>query len=200
MPGATAEPDRIVEPFGSDVDTVVVGGQTQIDIGVAGLEIRQARQQPADGKCAHGSHRQYLPVVPTFETVQGLGDAIKAIAQHRQQGFSLAGQHQAAGQALEQRNLELGFEAFNLMADGGLGHAQFDRCAGETQVPRRGLERPQGIQRQMRPDHQDSIVFLMAAAKYHRLPRTGKAPRLAVPAAARLTTFHAYGTLSDDAP
>ena len=43
VPGAAAEADRVVEPLGGDVDAVVVGGQAQIDEGMARLEVLQPR-------------------------------------------------------------------------------------------------------------------------------------------------------------
>ncbi|MNH10471.1 hypothetical protein D3C79_699520 [compost metagenome] len=192
MPGAGTEANGVIQAFSGDIDTVVVGRQAQIDKRVQGLELGQARQQPANGKGAHRTHGQHLAVVAAVEAVEGLGDAVEAFAQHRQQGLAFAGEHQPAWQALEQGDLELGFEAFDLMADRRLGHAQLDGRAGKTKVPGRSLERPQGVQGQVRSDHADSQIFLMAAAKYHRLCNLRKAPRLALPAAARLTTVHLW--------
>ncbi|MNG01325.1 hypothetical protein D3C84_842990 [compost metagenome] len=153
MPGTTAETNRIIEPFSSDIDTVVVGRQTQVDVGITGLEIRQSWQQPTDSERTHRPHCQHLTIMPAFKTFQRLGNAVEAFAQYRQQGLAFAGQHQTPWQTFEQGDIELGFEALDLMTDRSLRHAQLDRRTGKTQVPRRSFKSPQGIQRQMRSDH-----------------------------------------------
>ncbi|MNG02117.1 hypothetical protein D3C84_851250 [compost metagenome] len=85
--------------------------------------------------------------MPALETLQGFGDSIEGLAQHRQQGLPFTGQHQPARQAFEQGDVELGFQAFDLMAHRGLRDAQLHRRPCKTQMTRRGLEGAQCVER-----------------------------------------------------
>ena len=60
------------------------------------------------------------------------------------------GDGQALALAVEELQAELGLQSLHLMADGALGDAQLVRGSGEALVPRRGLKRPQRIQRWQR--------------------------------------------------
>ena len=99
-------------------------------------EVPQPRHQPAHGERADRAHGQHFAVLAVGETFKNLRDVIKRRAQDRQQRFALAGQHQPTGQAFEQGYVELRLKAFDLMADGSLGHAQLHRRASEAQMAR----------------------------------------------------------------
>ncbi|MNE58726.1 hypothetical protein D3C80_1537750 [compost metagenome] len=114
-----------------------------------------------------------------FEAFEGFGDSIERLTQHWQQGFTLTGQQQPAWQALEQCHVEHGFQAFDLMTHCSWRHEQLHRSAGETQMTRGRLESTQCIQRQVRTNHANSIIFLMANPRYLRLLALGRPPKLA---------------------
>src|SRR5690606_9385511 len=140
-------------PFGGDVDAVVVGRQAQVDEGMAGAEGGKARQQPADREGPHRADGQHLPTAAALEAFERIGDPVKRALQHRQERFAFARQHQPARQPREERYVELGLKALDLMADGRLGDAQLDGGLREAQMARGGLEGAQGIQRHVAADH-----------------------------------------------
>ncbi|GGD98159.1 hypothetical protein GCM10011529_00230 [Polymorphobacter glacialis] len=57
------------------------------------------------------------------------------------------GEDDAALVAVEKRRAEAFLEQADLVADGGLGHAEFGGGAGKIAVARRGLEDPDGGER-----------------------------------------------------
>ncbi len=123
VPGAGTEANRVIQAFGGNIDAVVMGGQAQVNKRVACVKVRQTRQQPSHGKGTDRADRKHLTVVAAFELAQGGGDAVEGFAQHRQQRFAFAGEHEPPRQPLEQGDIQLRFQAFDLMADGRLGHA-----------------------------------------------------------------------------
>jgi hypothetical protein len=142
-------------------------------------EVRQPRQQPAHGERADRAHGQHFAIMSVGKAFKNLRDVIKRSAQDRQQRFALAGQHQPTGQAFEQGYVELRLKAFDLMADGGLGHTQLHRRAGKAQMARRSFECAQCVQRQLRSNHAQSQIFLMAHVRFHRLSIGAGLPKLA---------------------
>jgi hypothetical protein len=71
----------------------------------------------------HGTHGQHFPILTARQPLKHLRDVIERRGQHGQQGLAFTGQHQPTGQAFEQGDVELRFEAFDLMAHRRLGHA-----------------------------------------------------------------------------
>jgi len=116
-------------------------------------EAGQPRQQPADGEGTDRADRQNLAKPPALELIEQAADAVERLLQRRQQRPTLVGQGKAARQAVEQAGAQPLLQQLDLMADGGLGHAQLDGGAGETEMPRRRLEGAQGVQGQIGPDH-----------------------------------------------
>ncbi|MNL35276.1 hypothetical protein D3C87_1572970 [compost metagenome] len=153
MPRTAAEANGVVEPLGRHVDAIVVRRQPDIDERIFFLKIRKPGQQPANGEGADGADHQDLAKMTALEAFQHIGHAIEGILKHRQQRLALGGDHQAARQALEQRHIEPALQQLDLVADGGLRHAQLDRCTGEAQMSRGCLEGPQCIEWKIRPDH-----------------------------------------------
>ncbi len=146
MPRSVAEPNGEVEAFAGEVDTVVVGQQTQVDARKSVLERLQARQQPSGGERADHADGDDIAKVAVGKAVQCRADAIEGIGDRRQQGLSLVGQRQAARQPAKQLHAQSVFQAFDLMADRGLRHPQFQAGAREGQLPRRCFEGAQGVQ------------------------------------------------------
>ncbi|MCW0416877.1 hypothetical protein NB689_002631 [Xanthomonas sacchari] len=163
LPVAIAETDRQVQAFAGQVDPVVVGVHAQFDVRVRGVEGVQPRQQPAHREGADHAHAQCLAIATAGEALQRPGDAVEGLGQHRMQAQAFVGQGDAARQALEQHHTQARLQLFDLMAERGLGHAQFGGGTGQVLVPRRGLEGAQGVQRQMRTDHRQVSIRLMGA-------------------------------------
>ena len=67
------------------------------------------------------------------------GDALEAVADLRQVGFAVFGQHQTPVHALEQGNAQCLLQVLDLLADGAWGDREFLRGPAETQV---GVPRP----------------------------------------------------------
>ncbi|GAA5664818.1 hypothetical protein Brsp07_03314 [Brucella sp. NBRC 14130] len=93
--------------------------------------------------------------MPRLETFERSGNPVECVLQCGEQRFPFAGQHQPARQALEQRHIQPGLKAFDLMADSGLRDAKLDRGLGEAEVARRRFEGAQRIEREMRTNHED---------------------------------------------
>src|SRR5438093_1091271 len=79
--------------------------------------------------------------------------AAERIGDCRNQSLSLVGQCQPAWQPAEQPDAQTRLQALDLVADGRLPDTQLHARFGETQMPRRGLERAQRIERQMGLGH-----------------------------------------------
>ena len=58
-------------------------------------------------------------------------------------------QHDLARPAQEERLAEQVFQKLDLVADGGLGHAELLAGAGEAAMPGGGIEHPHRIQREL---------------------------------------------------
>ena len=147
MPRPRTKPNRVIQPFSRHIHAIVVGRQAQIYERMFRLEVRQPRQQPAHRERPHRADRQHLAKMSALESLERLRDMVERLAQHRQQGFAFAGQHQPAGQAFEQGDAELSLKAFDLMAHRRLRDTQLHGRPGETQMPRGGLEGAQCIER-----------------------------------------------------
>jgi hypothetical protein len=116
-------------------------------------EIGEAGEEPADGEGSDGAERQDLAHVAGLEALQHVGHAVEAVLQRREERQALLGDHQPARQAAEERDPEPLFQELHLVADGGLGDAEFDRRAREGQVSGSGFEGAQRVQRKVWPDH-----------------------------------------------
>ncbi len=123
MPSPGTETNRVIQAFGGDIDPVVVSRQSQIYERMFRLEVCQPWQQPTDRKGSHGTHGQHFPILTARQPLEHLRDVIERRGQNGQQGLAFTGQHQPTGQAFEQGDAELRFEAFDLMAHRRLGHA-----------------------------------------------------------------------------
>ncbi len=171
MPRAGPEADGEIEPFGSEVDTVVVGRKPDFHEGMALAKSRKARQKPADGEGADHTDRQDFPHMSAPEPLHDVGHAIETVAQHRQQALALRRDHQPARQPLEEHDVQLLLQALHLMADRRLRHVQLDGSAREGEMARRRLEGAEGVQRQIGPNHGNAPIFLMAETSIDLLSR-----------------------------
>ncbi len=123
------------------------GPQPHLHLGVAALEIVQARNEPFE---RHGDIDLHgdLVVLARGAQLLGLGlDAVEGLAHRREVGLARSGELGAACFAAKQRQAEFFFERADLVADGGTGDAQLVGGAAEAAEPGGGLERGQRAQR-----------------------------------------------------
>ena len=150
---AVAEANGVVEAFTRDIDTVVVGENAQIDLGMGVEEHLQARQQPSGRESADGTHRDHFAKLSIFELVERGPDAAEGFGQHRDQGLPFIGEREPAREPAEQGYTQNFLKALDLMADGSLGHAQLQSGPREAEMTGRCLEGMQRGERQVGSDH-----------------------------------------------
>src|SRR5690606_5194016 len=105
------------------------------------------RHQPLGGERGGGGQRQPPAIHCGGEQRGGLGQPVERLAQGGQGGLRRVGQQQALGRALEQRRAHVVLEVLDLLGDRARGHRQLVGGAAEVQVPGRGLERPERVER-----------------------------------------------------
>ena len=115
--------------------------------GWASWKCGQPRQQPFRGQRGQRRDRQHMVVVLAQQPVGREPEVVEGGADARQIVLRLRRQRQRAVLPDEQANAELFLEPPDLMADRGLRHVQLGRGQGEAQMPGRGLEGAQSIQR-----------------------------------------------------
>ncbi len=126
-----------------------MGEQAQFDERVAGLEVAQARQQPAHREGAHHPDGQHLAALAGLQAGQRRAHAFEGVAEHGQQGLAFVGERQATRQAAEQPAAQAVLQFAHVLADGGLGEVEFLGRAGEAEVAGRDFEGAQGVERQV---------------------------------------------------
>ena len=87
------------------------------------------------------------------QVIGGLLEQSEGPGDGRQVGLSVVGQQQGAVEAAEQLALEPLLQGLDLVADGRLGDVQLLGGAGEAQMPRRGLEGAQSVERRQALGH-----------------------------------------------
>ncbi|MNV10255.1 hypothetical protein D3C71_1007690 [compost metagenome] len=92
------------------VDNFAVGIQAHIDIWMAGVETSQPWHQPQGGEGGGGGDRQVCAAALRPQGVDALRYFQKSTVQAVEQPFAAFSQAYLAGQALEQRHAEPGFQ------------------------------------------------------------------------------------------
>ena len=142
MPEAIAKPDRVIEAFTRDIDTIVVGEQAQVDPRICLPESVEPRQQPPRSEGADHADRDDVVVATVFKTIERFGEPAKSLDNARQQQLSFIGKRDAARQPAKQLHAKPVLQHFHVLADGGLRDAKFQAGTGETQVTRRRFKGP----------------------------------------------------------
>ena len=146
------EADRHVDFFHRKIHDAFGGQQVDFHVGIARIEISQARYQPARGKHrrrrygqrpgdtarTHSQHR-------AFELVERVRNEIQRVGRRLVQDQSLA--------TLEQGDAEMVLEQFDLLADRRRSDMQLLRCTDKRAAPRGNLEESQGIERRKMTCH-----------------------------------------------
>ena len=142
VPRPVAEPDCEVETFARDIHAVVVGQQTEIDIGMGIAKGLQPGQQPTGREGRNGSDRDHFAKVTMLEHVQRGADAAEGLGHHGYQSLPFIGQGKPARQSAEQLDPQNLLKALDLVAHGRLRDTQLQAGAGKAQVPGGCFERP----------------------------------------------------------
>lgn len=120
-----------------------IGREAQLDVGMASVEVGQARHQPGAGQGRHaGQGQPQAAVIGAQFGAERLDGLKRRLAAFIELAAGL-GQGQAVGVAAHQRLAEMRFEPRDGAADGALGHAQGLGRQGETAQPR---GRHEGVQ------------------------------------------------------
>ena len=153
VPGPVAVADRQIKALAGQVHAVVVGQDAQVDVRQGAVKRLQTGQQPGHSEGAHHADRQHLPQPAAGIAVQRRADPLEGLGQHRRQSLALGGEGEAAGQAAKQADPQLLLQPRHMVAERALAHTQLQRRPGEVQMPCRGFEGAQGVQRQLGPIH-----------------------------------------------
>ena len=175
VPQAVA--DAHVRVVAAEVDQPVRGRDLDIDLRVALAEARQARQEPLGGQGVGDAHGQRPGVLVGAQAPGRRVDSVEGRGQGRQVELAGVGQHEPPVQAPEQLHAERLLQGLDLMADRGLGDVELLGRLGERQVPGRGLEGAQGVERGQASGHAISgLEILIRNMKYHRLRNPARPP------------------------
>lgn len=151
-PGAVAEEDGDVGGFGGGVGRGLGGGDADFDFGDGFGEGGEVGDQPVSGEAVVGGDVNQAAggAGGDFGGDGGLGalDGGAAEACGFVEGDAFGGEGDAAVPAVEQLAVQFGFEPGDVMADGGLGGAEFAGGAAEVEVAGGGLEHGEGGQGQ----------------------------------------------------
>jgi hypothetical protein len=168
-PGAIAIANGEVEALAGEIHAIVVGLNAQVHEWMRLAEERQSRQEPAGCEGADDTDADNAAEVTLFEPLQRCAQAAERIRDCRNESLSLVGQCQPAWQPAEQLDAQTRLQALDLVTDGRLPDTQLHARFGEAQMPRRGLEGAQRIERQMGLGHAQTLNFLMANLTNDRL-------------------------------
>ena len=141
-----------VEGLEIEVDHVTARGKAKVDVGVLFEETSEPRHEPSGrerGDDADGDERA-LAMQRRAQLGVGFAQPMKNAMELGGPGLPLRRQEKAPRGAAKERDTELTFQRFDLMANGGLRDAELGRGAGEAQMARGGLEREQRVERRQR--------------------------------------------------
>src|SRR5262249_31143972 len=107
----------------------------------------------------------------------------KDVTHHGVINATSIGDDQAIALALKELQAELGLERLDLMAHRALSDAEFLGSAREASVPRRGIERPQRVQRWQGAAHSAPLYMnkIGSGPRNDALPAAGRCSHLSAP-------------------
>ena len=114
---------------------------------MGGAEAVEPRHQPFGREGGIEADRDSAALLVGAQQVGGVGQLVETVPHGRQGGLAGLGQPERAGQAPEQRDAHLFLKRLDLVADRRRGDMQLLGGLGEAQMPRRGLEGAQRIER-----------------------------------------------------
>lgn len=173
MPGSAAEAQGKVQAIACHIDAIIIDQKAQVDEWVLGPELVQVLEQPSIGESAVAPDCNDLLDLAVLQPIKSRTDPFKSLREHRPERQPFVRQGKPPGQSAEEGDAQHLLKAFHLMADCCLRHTQFKSGPGEAEVPGRGFERPQGVEREMRLSHAEGQIFLMALSRITRLREAG---------------------------
>ncbi|MNH15420.1 hypothetical protein D3C79_750330 [compost metagenome] len=130
------------------VDHLAAGQHPYLDVGMAAMEVAQARDQPQAGKGGGGGQGQLLAIARWLQLAEAalqVGQPLMHLAIQALTGFA---EHHPLGAALKQQQAKVRFQALDLVRDGCRGHRQFVAGSLEAAQTSRRFEGAQGRQGQ----------------------------------------------------
>ena len=171
---ALGQADGPVEGLAGEVHRSVGLGDTDGELGMAGVEAGEARDQPLHGQSAHAGDVQ-LAVRGGAHLAERLLQLVEGAAERAGQPFAGVGQLQRVARALGQLDAAERLQTPHLAADRPMGDAELVGRQAHLAEPREGLEGPKGRQRK--------LAALGHVISAHEGPRYSAAGSAAVAAA-----------------
>jgi hypothetical protein len=119
-----------------------------------------------EGRCYRDGELVAALVGP--QALARLGQAVEALTQRRNGQLAGIGQQQGSGHTTEQGQADEVFQSLHLMADRRRRDVELPGGLGEAQVPCRGLESAQGIQRGDASAHGDLHIRISKPSQEQR--------------------------------
>ena len=143
--------DGEVDVLAREIGQLVGGGDLHHHIGVLLVIALEPRHQPFGAEGGRDRDPELVIVLGALQDGAGFLDQVEAFAQGLERFLRPLGQEQRAAGAAEELDPEIVLERADLLAYRGRGDGELFRRLLEGEVARRGLEGPQGIERQLRP-------------------------------------------------
>jgi len=144
-PGAEPAADADIEILPGEVDIPARDIQPHGDIGMGHLEGAEPWHQPIGGEGMDGGDGEHA-LRRFAQGAEGGFQALEGVADLGRQALADLRQHHPARLAQEQGRPDPVLQQLHLVADGGLGHAQFGRRLGEAPMACGRLEGADGAQ------------------------------------------------------
>ncbi|MCY1437782.1 hypothetical protein D9M71_539570 [compost metagenome] len=149
---------RQVDGLAGHVRHFIGAEDPQIDLRMLATEIPQARQQPVPGKRRGGVEHQLIGLLVLPQAANAHRQLLQQRLGGAQQIVTGIGQADAAPTAIEQRLLQVGLKAADLLADRRLGEVQLFGSLVKTAQPGGGFEAAQGAQGRPVFEHIDKFL------------------------------------------
>ena len=145
--------DAGVDVLAVEVGAVVRRRDLHVDAGMQRVELREARNQPADGECRRELEPQQVLVRALLQLARRVVDLVERSAQRPEVRGALRGQVDAALRAHEELGAEPVLERADVPTHRALRDRELGRRAGDAPVAGDGLEGPDGIERRQAAEH-----------------------------------------------
>jgi hypothetical protein len=147
-------PDRDIQAVAREIHQRAAGHHLEIDVGMGVLELLQARHQPSGREERCDAYGQQAGIRGHRDAPGGLRDLPESVADRRQVILSGVGQEDAAVHPVEQLDPEVQLERLEHLAHRARSDAQLLGGVLHREMPRRGLESAERVQRrQLMPAH-----------------------------------------------
>jgi hypothetical protein len=169
-----------IERLEIEVDEAFAGGDPDVGVGVFFEKSTEARHEPARGERRNdadgdeGALARLWAAQARRHFAQSMEDAM----QLGRPSLPFRGEHETARGAAKKLGTEIRFERLDLVADGGLRHAELGAGPGEASVARGRLEDVKRVQRRQRDLPQTREALGDARRLLH--PRRGATPSTSV--------------------